>query len=297
MGIFRRLITPTGEVEAFVFTIQTTTSNQSFELPVYSFGGVQPNISVDWDDSSTSTITSETDSARLHTFTSAGTYTIAVTGVMPAFKVDNNPLYRTLYKSVVHWGTTNVKLMNFYGASNLTSLPNSGGIATNNQGLNTLINADNFMRNTGITSIPSGLFDFAINITSFVDSFSFINITSIPSGLFDNCTQVTTFNSTFNQCFNLASIPPNLFDNNTSVVNFSSTFKSCISIASIPSGLFDNNTSVVTFFSLFRMPTTSNSLSGNAPTLWTRVPEPLGTYAFRNCTGLTNYASIPANWK
>jgi len=45
------------------------------------------------------------------------------------------------------------------------------------------------------------------------------------------------------------------------------------------------------------MPTTSNSLTGNAPELWTRNPVPLGLYAFRNATGLGNYASIPANWK
>ena len=41
----------------------------------------------------------------------------------------------------------------------------------------------------------------------------------------------------------------------------------------------------------------TNSMAGTAPTLWTRVPEPLGTGAFFGCTGLTNYASIPSNWK
>jgi hypothetical protein len=45
------------------------------------------------------------------------------------------------------------------------------------------------------------------------------------------------------------------------------------------------------------MPTPANSLTGNAPDLWNRTPAPLGTYAFRNCTGLTNYASIPVYWK
>jgi hypothetical protein len=45
------------------------------------------------------------------------------------------------------------------------------------------------------------------------------------------------------------------------------------------------------------MVSTTNSMSGTAPTLWLRVPEPLGTAAFRNCTGLSNFASIPVNFK
>jgi hypothetical protein len=31
--------------------------------------------------------------------------------------------------------------------------------------------------------------------------------------------------------------------------------------------------------------------------LWTRSPEPLGVNAFNNCFGVTNYSSIPVNWK
>jgi hypothetical protein len=45
------------------------------------------------------------------------------------------------------------------------------------------------------------------------------------------------------------------------------------------------------------MSSASNALTGTAPTLWTRTPTPSGTGAFFNCTGLANYASIPANFK
>ena len=45
------------------------------------------------------------------------------------------------------------------------------------------------------------------------------------------------------------------------------------------------------------MTTTSNALTGTAPELWNRTPTPSGTAAFRNCTGLANFASIPANFK
>jgi hypothetical protein len=297
MGIARRLISVTGgELEAFVFRIVTTSSNQVFELPIADYGSITPDFSVDWDDGSSNTITSSSDVNRIHTFTSPGTYDISLTGTIPSFKV-NNSAYRGLYTAVLAWGTASFRTLNFYGCSNLTSLPSSGGSAIGNDGLNTLVNVDNFLRATGITTLPTGLMDYMVNVTSFVDSFSFMQISSIPSGFFDNCTNALSFNSTFNQCFNLTAIPSGLFDNNTNVTNFSSTFKSCISIGSIPTGLFDNNTNVTTFFSVFRMPTPANSLTGNAPELWTRDPEPLGLYAFRNCTGLTNFASIPVNWR
>jgi hypothetical protein len=297
MGIARRLISVTGgELEAFVFRIVTTASNQVFELPISDYGSITPDFSVDWDDGTSNTITSSSDVNRIHTFTSPGTYDISLTGTVPSFRV-NNSAYRGLYTAVLAWGTASFRTLNFYGCSNLTSLPSSGGSAIGNDGLNTLVNVDNFLRASGITTLPTGLMDYMVNVTSFVDSFSFMRITSIPSGFFDNCTNALSFNSTFNQCFNLTAIPSGLFDNNTNVTNFSSTFKSCISIGSIPTGLFDNNTNVTTFFSVFRMPTPANSLTGNAPELWTRDPEPLGLYAFRNCTGLTNYASIPVNWR
>lgn len=298
MGIARRLTSVTGgELESFVFRIVTTSANQTYKLPIADYGSNTPNFTVDWDDGTDNLIQSSSDVNRFHTYSTAGTYDIEINGIVPSFKVDNDSTYTSLYTAVISWGQTSFRTLNFHGCTNLTSLPTSGGSATGHEGLSTIFNLDNFLRRTGVSTLPTGLLDFMVNVTSLVDSFSFMSITSIPSGFFDNCTQITSFNSTFNQCFNLSSIPSGLFDNNTSVINFSSTFKSCTSINGIPSGLFDNNTNVTTFFSVFRMPTTNNSLVGNAPELWTRNPEPLGLFAFRNATGLTNYASIPANWK
>jgi hypothetical protein len=45
------------------------------------------------------------------------------------------------------------------------------------------------------------------------------------------------------------------------------------------------------------MSSATNALTGTAPTLWTRTPTPAGTDAFNNCFGLSNYASIPTNFK
>jgi hypothetical protein len=45
------------------------------------------------------------------------------------------------------------------------------------------------------------------------------------------------------------------------------------------------------------MSSTSNALVGTAPEIWNRTPTPAGTDAFNNCVNLTNFASIPLNFK
>ena len=152
------------------------------------------------------------------------------------------------------------------------------------------------MRSTNLGTIPSGLFDFATNATDFSDAFSITPITSVPTGLFDENVLAQTFASTFGSCINLVTVPLTLFDNNVNVLTFSGTFRNCINITS---GViqFTNNESVTIFDRVYSMFTSSNSISGTAPELWNRLPRPSGTDAFNNCTALTNFAAIPADFK
>lgn len=308
MSIARRLISiEAGQVRPFKFTIVTGGANTQFELPLTSPSGKQPNIVVDWGDgSSTTTITSALSSNRFHTYSVAGTYQIIVNGYCPGFNVDNNTSYKGLYRSVDDWGQVEFEQIDFYGCSNLTTIPaDVSNNATLNEGLNTVLRFNSTFRQTGITIIPAGLFDYASNVTSFVNTFVFCTgFSSIPSGLFDNNTNVTSFSGTFNACLSLTSIPNNLFDNNTQVVNFESVFRNCRAITAIPSNFFTNNQSVTTFANAFNMATTANSLGGTTPTdtpsgdeIWQRTPTPVGTDCFAFCSGLTNFGSIPATFK
>jgi len=302
MSIARRLLSiEAGQVRPFKFTIQTTASNTQYELPINITSAPNPNITVDWGDSSgTATITAKNSVSRFHTYSSAGTYQIIINGYCPAFNV-NNSSYRTLYRSVDDWGQVDFSQIDFYGCTNLTSLPVDGSNnAILHEGLNTVVNFDSTFRQTGITSIPTGLFNYASNAKTFINTFVFCQgITSIPSGLFNNNILVTAFSGTFNACLNLTSIPSGLFDNNTLVTNFESVFRNCRKLAGIPSQLFTNNQSVTTFANAFNMATTSNLLTGNTPAdangdeIWERTPTPTGTDCFAFCTGLTNFASIP----
>ena len=307
MSIARRLLSiEAGQVRPFKFTIQTTSVNTQFELPITAPGGKQPNITVSWGDgSSDSIITSTTSSDRFHTYSTAGSYQIIVSGYCPGFSVGNNPSYKNLYKSVDDWGVVQFEEIDFYGCINLTTIPaDVSNNATLNDGLNTVLRFNSTFRQTGITIIPAGLFDYSSNVTSFVNTFVFCQgLTSIPSGLFDNNTNVTSFSGTFNALLNLTSIPTNLFDNNPLVVNFESVFRNCRKVAGIPSQFFTNNQQVTTFANAFNMATTSNLLTGVTPTdsngdeIFERTSNPIGTDCFAFCSGLTNFGSIPATFK
>lgn len=277
------------ELEPFIFQV-TVSNNEIITLPFVEVLGVDFDCIVEWGDDNSNTILSHNDINRIHTYTTEGTYDISISGICPGFRV-NNASIRNNIVSIIQFGTVGFRFLDFFGCNLLTTIPNG------NPGLNTLVSVANFMRSTGITTIPADIFTFSPNILSFVDSFSFTNISSIPSALFDNNTVVQDFNSCFNGCINLTTIPSGLFDNNTEVINFGNTFRSCIGITSIPIGLFDNSPNVTTFEGVFRMPTTANALSGNAPELWTRIPIPAGTGAFRNCNNLTNFNDIPQDWK
>jgi hypothetical protein len=74
-----------------------------------------------------------------------------------------------------------------------------------------------------------------------------------------------------------------------------SCFRNCRSLTQPLQFTF--NTSVTTFANIYNMGTTTNSMTGTAPTLWLRIPQPFGFAAFRNCINLTNFAAIPSNFK
>ncbi len=299
MGIFRRLIS-SGEGGAtfpFIFRITTTSASTSFTLPIADYAGFSPNFSVNWGDGNSGTVTSSTDLDKTHVFASPGTYDISINGFMPYFKVNNNAGIRTLIVAIVQWGTVGLRAIDFYGCSNLTTIPGSASLSLvgGYTGLGEVITFASFMRNTALVSIPSDLFAYSPNATTFTDTFTNTPIISIPSGLFDENIAATNFASCFSTCTSLNSVPLTLFDLNVNAISFSSTFRNCYAVTEPLQ--FTYNTSVTTFANVYNMATSSNAMTGTAPELWNRVPTPIGTDAFRNCLNLTNYASIPTIWK
>ena len=194
----------------------------------------------------------------------------------------------------------------FAGCSGVTSI--SENLFSNNTEVTDFSNT--FYNCSGLTgSIPENLFANNTAVTDFRYTFQNCRgLTSIPENLFSNNTAVTVFINTFYYCTGLTSIPENLFSNNTKVTSFSRTFNSCFGLTSIPENLFSNNTKVASFSYTFSGCT---GLTGNVPTdtdgtpIYNRSGEGKEGYAvvtnytgcFYNCTGLTDYSSIPTDWK
>ncbi|MCD8206539.1 MAG: BspA family leucine-rich repeat surface protein [Bacteroidales bacterium] len=161
-----------------------------------------------------------------------------------------------------------------------------------------------------IKSIPEGLFKNCFAATTFASAFNeCILIQEIPKGLFDNCQNVKDFSNTFYNLKNISEIPKGLFDNCPSVETFGGIFDSCSSLTFIPDNLFSKNLKVTNFVYSFRGCTsltgesTYDMLDGKKVHLYERINYP-DTYVtptstngcFNNCTGLTDYYSIPSSW-
>ena len=164
---------------------------------------------------------------------------------------------------------------------------------------------------SALTSIPEKLFANNPKVTNFAYTFSGCRaLISIPENLFAKNPNVTDFSDTFSSCRALTSIPENLFANCPEVTSFMNTFWGCWALKSIPTGLFDNNRKVTSFYCTFYG---CSALTGESPYtmidgqkvhLYERAnyPEhftkPTDVWdCFKNCTGLTDFAQIPTNWK
>lgn len=135
------------------------------------------------------------------------------------------------------------------------------------------------------------------------------NLMAISEGLFANCSAVTSFAECFYGCLGLTAIPEWLFANCSGVTDFNNCFNGCTGLTAIPAGLFDHCTAVTDFSVCFAACT---ALTGESPytmvdgkkiKLWERSPEngfakvTKHEYCFYGCTGLSDYAEIPDDWK
>ena len=206
-----------------------------------------------------------------------------LSGSIPAGLFANNP-------KVTRFDST------FYGCKNLTgSIP--AGLFANKPLVTTYFETFRGCENLE-GSIPESLFASSPLVTSFEYTFQECkNLTgSIPAGLFANNPEVKSFACTFYVCSSLSgSIPAGLFENNTKVTSFELTFASCSGLGgAIPSGLFANTPDVTTFYRTFSR---CSGLSGSALPLWNNFPSAEGKGCYNDCTGLSDYSTIPDYWK
>lgn len=116
---------------------------------------------------------------------------------------------------------------------------------------------------------------------------------------FNDYPNITSFKGCFEDVGNdlkySLTLPTGLFANQLNATNFENVFKDA-SITVTPN-IFDNNQNITNVKEAFHTGRSSGRAEGTAPALWTRS----NITSFNNCfyrqVKLTNYASIPNNWK
>lgn len=153
---------------------------------------------------------------------------------------------------------------------------------------------------SNITSIPSDIFRYNVMATSFSQCFQWSYITSIPLDIFRYNTLVTNFNSVFYQTYGLygATIPEDIFYYNALVTNYNRAFFNTRNLT-LPTRMFNlSNLSIVSTYNEFMSQfSVSYSNTGTVQDIWNYATSATHANTFLNQTGLTNYASIPNDWK
>jgi hypothetical protein len=108
-------------IGTFKFSIQTTTPNETFTLPISIFG--KYNFIVNWGDGSLdNAIISYNDPNRIHTYITVGSFIITMTGFCTWFCFSNTGDRLKVKQLIEFTGDMGFLYLNFYGCNNLTTI-------------------------------------------------------------------------------------------------------------------------------------------------------------------------------
>lgn len=195
----------------------------------------------------------------------------------------------------------------FYNCKKLVSLPSY--LFSNCQKATSFSTA--FYGCTSLTELPDGLFAGCSSVTSFTNICKECSsLTTIPSNLFEGCVSVRNADQMFNDCSKLQVIPEGIFSDMFQLETIEWIFDDCAALESVPVNLFDNSRRIKSFYWAFNG---CKMLSGESPYtiidgvkvhLYERCDYPdyfveptRMDNCFAICTKLSDYASIPAEWK
>ena len=116
------LVTVVSFEDAFITTWKTTSANESITIPTQGGSEVTDyDFWIDWGDLSLPERFTGDNPNPFHTYATAGTFTVEITGTFPHFYLNNNAGIKNKLLSVDQWGNIAWESMDgtFYGASNL----------------------------------------------------------------------------------------------------------------------------------------------------------------------------------
>lgn len=146
-----------------------------------------------------------------------------------------------------------------------------------------------FSNNSLLTSVPSTLFNNAINMTHFTGCFQRTAITSIPGDIFAKNTKAVSFEACFANS-KLKAIPTGLFDKNTAITDLYTCFQ-LSAITSVSAAMFKNLSKLTDLTAMFNGTKITSIPSG----LFDQCPNVGNITTIRGIFNNTLITSIPAN--
>lgn len=249
------------------------------------------NFTVDYGDGTVAEITSFDDEDRNHTYQTAGTYDVKITGLCEGWSFYNVGDSASNLTQIKQWGVTQAKHIDFGNCTNL-----SGQIPTPVKNSFTTVESFRllFYNCTNLNSqIPENLFYNATNVITLRNAFNISRVTgSIPENLLSYCTKVENVDFLFDKSNITGIIPENLFINCSNLKSVMGLFEETHITGNIPEKLFYNCPNITNASQIFwRCTGLTGSIPGN---LFVNNPNMTSFYAtFSGCTGLTG--AIPEN--
>jgi len=267
-----------GGAEAAAFTSTWLVSaGETITLP-YEVGGTYSGT-IDWGDSSTST---NSYANRTHTYATAGTKTISITGVTTGFRF-NNTGSKLNIRTITNWGT--LRLGNngnyFYGCSNLTLTTVAGTLdLTGTTNLNLMFSSCSSLTTVnGINSWSTG------SVQNMAEMFS--NSTAFNQALSFNTAAVNNMNNMFNTC---TSFNSSLNFNTAAVTLMQGMFWGCSQFNTAPT--FSSTAAVTTMYTMFYQATNFNQPLNFNTSAVTSMGFMFGQCAFNQNIGSWNVANV-----
>ncbi len=179
-------------------------------------------------------VTTWNSALATYTYQFAGSYVIAISGIMPGWSVNNTGNIRLLITKCISWGNVSLKIIDWYGCTAMTTLPIQDSKLTG------VFRFTNFCREcTSLVAIPYGLFFGNSLVATFSYAFyNCISLRSIPQATFRDTVNAKILDYMFMLCNKLITLPSKLFEFCFNITSFSYTFSSCTLIANIPADLF-----------------------------------------------------------
>lgn len=220
---------PEERAEALSITIETTSQNQTFTLPLGNTGTYDAVVA--WGDGTSDEITSFNDVDLAHTYGVSGQYRIDITGTLPWINF-NNGGDKDLVKEVVFRDVGSLSMLGaLYGCSNLSSI--NGVISSTVSSLNTCFFNCPSLPQIDLSSWPVG------SVTDFTRVARACSSVTIFNASGCDVSSVTSFPGCIQACTSLSTLLISGW-NPTSATNFQDFARQCTLLSSFPAGIFDS---------------------------------------------------------